>query len=84
MDCIFNIDEVRFNTVDEDITHVYVALRPLRGDCPDGVLGWHYKAFSARLSAVEIYQNHFSDVVLWPLKAPEDHRPAMFNDYKGA
>lgn len=71
MDCKFNIDEVRFDTRDEEITHVYTFLRPIGGDCPDGVLGWHYKAFPARLSAVEIYQSHFSDIVLWPLKAPD-------------
>ena len=70
MDCKFNIDEVRFDTRDEDITHVYAFLRPAWGDCPHTVQGWHYKAFPARLSAVEIYQEHFLDVVLWPLKAP--------------
>ena len=73
MDCKFNIDIVSFDTRDEELTHVYAFLRPIWGDCPDGVQGWHYKAFPARLSAVEIYQKHFGDVVLWPLKAPDFH-----------
>lgn len=73
MDCKFNIDEVRFDTRDEDITHVYALLRPIGGDCPHTIQGWHYKAFPARISCIEIYQNHFSDIVLWSMKAPEHH-----------
>lgn len=67
--CKTFIDEVRFDTREKDLTHVYVFIRAL-GDCPVGITGWHYKAFSAKLSAVEIYQSHFKDFLLWPLKAP--------------
>lgn len=71
MDCKYNIDETRFDTRDEQVTHVYAYLRPTHGDCPFYVMGWHYKAFPARISAVEIYNEHFADVLLWPLKAPD-------------
>lgn len=70
MDCKYNIDEVRFDTRNEHLTHVYVYLRPIAGDCPITIQGWHHKAFPAHLSAVEIYQKHFHDHVLWPLEAP--------------
>jgi hypothetical protein len=74
MDCKFDIDEVRFDVRDPDITHVYAFLRPIAGDCPDLVLGWHYKAFPARIPGAEIYMKHIADCVLWPLKAPEERR----------
>jgi len=57
------------DTSDEQVTHVYVWLEAL-GDCPVHVQGWHYKAFPARVSTVEVLQKHLGDVVLWPLNAP--------------
>lgn len=54
---------------DEQITHVYVSLRAV-GDCPDGVQGWHYKAFPARTTTEEILKNHIHEAVTWPQKAP--------------
>ena len=69
MDSRYNIDELRFVTKDDQITEVYVFCRPLDDDCPY-VQGWHYKAFPASLSCVDIYQKHFGDHILWPLRAP--------------
>jgi hypothetical protein len=57
------------DTSDEQVTHVYVLLEAT-GDCPIGTQGWHYKAFPARVSTVEILQKWIADVVLWPLHAP--------------
>lgn len=67
--CITFIEEVRFDTRDEELTEVYVCVRA-EGDCPMGVQGWHHKTFPARLSAVEIYKEHFTDFLLWPQAAP--------------
>lgn len=58
-----------FDTRDEQVTHVYIALRAT-GDSPIGVQGWHYKAFPARVPTTEILSNHIHEAVLWPQKAP--------------
>ena len=65
------IQEIRFDVRDEQMTHVYVLVRA-GGDAPIGVQGWHYKAFPARITAVQILVEHFRDHLLWPLKAPDD------------
>ena len=65
------IQEISFDVRDEQMTHVYVLVRA-GGDAPIGVQGWHYKAFPARITAVQILVEHFRDHLLWPLKAPDD------------
>lgn len=71
------IEEVRFDLRDEQITHVYVLSRG-SWDAPIGVQGWHYKAFPARVTMVEILTpQHIGDYLLWPLKAPEQHGSYM-------
>ena len=62
---------VRFDVRDPEITHVYVACHG-GGDYPIGVDGWHYKAFPARMSAIDILKDHVADFLLWPQKAPEE------------
>ena len=57
------------DTRDEQVTHVYVALRAT-GDSPLGVQGWHYKAFPARVPTIDILKNHISEAVMWPQQAP--------------
>jgi hypothetical protein len=70
-----NYREIRF-VIDDDLTYVYVLCEAL-GDCPIGVQGWHFKAFPASLSTVDILTKKMwvdgkdSDPVLWPQKAPE-------------
>ena len=73
--CHTQIDEVRFDTRDPDLTHVYVAIS-VSGDCPIGVQGWHHKVFPARISAIEIYQKHFADFLEWGQEAPPDYARA--------
>lgn len=69
--CVTQIDETRFITKDPNITHVYVCVSIVRGDCPIGVEGWHYKTFPAEIPAVDIMNLHLKDHVLWPQKVPE-------------
>jgi hypothetical protein len=57
------------DTSDEQITHVYVWLEAI-GDCPPSVQGWHYKAFPARMSTVDILTQEVAGAVLWPQHAP--------------
>lgn len=68
--CSSKIRWLKFDLSDEEITHVYVMV-DAEGDCPIGVQGCHYKAFPARVSAIEIITNDLKDHLLWPLKAPE-------------
>ena len=78
------IEEVRFDLRDEQITHVYVLSRG-SWDAPIGVQGWHYKAFPARVTMVEILTpQHIGDYLLWPLKAPEQHGSYMTINADGA
>lgn len=64
--------ELRFDTRDDDITHCYILLDAWN-DVPLGVIGWHYKAFPARISVQDILTNpeHLKDHIFWPQKAPE-------------
>ena len=78
------IEEVRFDLRDEQITHVYVLSRG-SWDAPIGVQGWHYKAFPARVTMVEILTpQHIGDYLLWPLKAPEQYGSYMTINADGA
>lgn len=65
----FNFEWLFVDTRDEQVTHVYVALAAT-GDSPMGVQGWHYKAFPARMSTVDILKDHIAGAVLWAQKAP--------------
>jgi hypothetical protein len=71
----YGMDEIRLNVADPDRTDVYVYLSP-GVDCPHFVAGWHYKAYPARMTTLEIHSllcttaDH--DPVMWPRKAPPD------------
>ena len=64
----FNFREIRI-VIEDDLTHCYVYLEPL-GDCPIGVQGWHYKAFPAHKSGLDVYKELVS-AIEWPLAAPK-------------
>jgi len=69
--CLSTIQEVHFILTDPQITEVYIAVS-VAGDCPLGAQGWHYKAFPARMSVLEIMTGGgLEDHLLWPLKAPD-------------
>jgi len=66
--------EIRFDVRDEKLTHVYVLIDNLSRDGLLGVQGWHYKAFPASTSVMEIMElwaNGAEDPLMWPQKAPQ-------------
>lgn len=67
--------EVRMDVRDPEITHVYVYIENLSKDGMLGVEGWHYKAFPARMSMLDILQAWNAgteDPLMWPLNAPKN------------
>jgi len=70
--CITTIQEIRWVTTDPDLSHMYVHVTA-EGDCPVfGLVGWHHKAFPARLALADVMLNgHFNDYMLWGLEAPQ-------------
>lgn len=69
---VISYDEIRFDTRDEQLTHCYVYINNRSNDGTLGVQGWHYKAFPARLSVMDIMTEwaNGDDPLLWPQKAP--------------
>lgn len=66
-------DEIRFDVRDEQVTHCYVYINNISNDGTLGVQGWHFKAFPARMSVLDIMNawNDGDEPLLWPLKAPK-------------
>ena len=70
---VISYDEIRMDVRDEQLTHVYVYIRNVSCDGLLGVEGWHYKAFPARMSTLEIMQawaDGKEEPLLWTLNAP--------------
>jgi hypothetical protein len=71
----YGIDEIRLNVADPDRTDVYIYLSA-GVDCPHFVVGWHYKAYPARMTTAEVFSllgttpDH--DPLCWVRKAPPD------------
>lgn len=68
----FFYDELRFDTRDPDVTHVYVFLRG-EGDCPHFVHGWHHKAFPCSVTTLEIQTqlwNGETNPLTWEREVP--------------
>lgn len=64
----YNFREIRI-VIEDDQTHCYVLLEAL-GDCPDGVQGWHHKAFPVQMSGKTVYMESVR-ALDWPLEAPK-------------
>lgn len=64
--------EIRMDVRDPEVTHVYVLIANLSRDgFPIG--GWHYKAFPARMSLLDIMQawdRGDENPIVWPRQAP--------------
>lgn len=66
--------ELRIDVRDPELTHVYMLIDNLSNDGMLGVQGWHYKAFPASMSILDILNDWAKggeDPLLWPLKAPK-------------
>lgn len=73
-------DEIRFDVRDPNQTHVYIFIRDVDGSFPI-IRGWHYKAFPATMSALDIMQawaNGQEEPMMWPMKAP-DMKPIPYD-----
>lgn len=58
-DCLYSVDEIRFDTTDPDATLVYVLVH-VRGDCPEHIAGWYCRVFPAHLQIGEIHRQLFT------------------------
>lgn len=69
----YNIDELRMDVRDPNVTHVYVYLTAT-GDSPHFVQGWHHKTYPANLNTLEVHKLLWSssehDPLLWERLAP--------------
>jgi hypothetical protein len=62
--------EIRFTGLDTELTHCFV-LCEAGGDSPLDVQRWHYKAFPASKSVLDIVGTlGKNDPVMWPQMAP--------------
>jgi hypothetical protein len=81
--CLYNIDEIRFDVRDPEWTNVYVYLETNGSDCPFMVQGWHHKAYPHTMTTDAIHAKLRSteedDPVLWPRRAP----PEVFKTQAG-
>ncbi len=71
-DTVIAYEEVRFDLRDEQVTHCYVLIKNLSNDGMPGVQGWHFKAFPARMSILDIMKAWADgdSPLLWPQQAP--------------
>lgn len=71
----YNVIEIRLNVADAERTDVYVRLEADQ-NCPHMVHGWHYKAYPARLTTLEVHallgSTDDHNPVMWERKAPPD------------
>ena len=72
---VYNLNEIRINVADENRTDVYVYLAA-DANCPHMVQGWHYKAYPATLTTLEVHallgSTDEHQPVMWERKAPPD------------
>lgn len=81
--CATFYDELRFDTRDPEVTHVYMFIRA-EGDCPFWCYGWHHKAFPSSVNTLEIHTKLWEgeDPVTWDRKAPGEMRETpIFNGH---
>ena len=73
--CKTAIDELRFDTSDDQVMEVYVLVRAW-GDCPHTVQGWYHKTFPARVSALDVLKGDIAngEYLMWPREAPGERR----------
>ncbi|WP_107865327.1 hypothetical protein [Agitococcus lubricus] len=66
-------DEVRFDVRNKEITECYVFINNMSNDGLIGVHGWHFKAFPASMSIMDIMKEWAAgdDPLMWPQKSPK-------------
>lgn len=69
-DSTCEIEEIRFNFRDEDLTEVFVLVKQTDADILPGIQGWHHKTFSAKKSIDTLLGEIAAGHLLWPLQAP--------------
>lgn len=82
--CSTFYDELRFDTRDPDVTHVYMFIRA-EGDCPFWCYGWHHKAFPSSVTTPEIITKLWEgdDPVTWDREPPRPvNTPVLFNPWE--
>lgn len=70
--CALFFDEFRSIVSDPEHNHIYIFIRG-EGDCPFQVLGWHYKAFPATVTTMDVlrlWTHGEEDPLRWERKNP--------------